>query len=187
MVELRPAGDAVFVKQRERRPRDAEAEWNAFETLASLDQRAPERIFRARLGARSAVGMAAVPGRPLDAWIHDGADVEEFATRQLAPAVRRLHDAGWVYRDLYWNHVFADDLDAPPIWIDVERLFRPAGRFQRWVVKDLAGLASSWPIGSPHGERVVGALLETYGVTSDVRRAVLAKATRIRSHTPKYG
>ena len=104
--------------------------------------------------------------------------------------LRHLHEAGWVYRDMYWNHVFADE-DAAGLWlVDVERAFRPRQPFARWVVKDLAGLLASWPDGA--GSRVA-ALRFLFAYLSDERgdwkrlaRRVVAKAAAIRAHVTKY-
>lgn len=100
---------------------------------------------------RSYLVVTAVPGDALERCFRQfqqdhAADVEAF-TRDLADLVRRLHDAGYVHRDLYASHVFLDCLaDRVQLHlIDLARMFRPRWRAFRWRAKDLAQLKHSMP------------------------------------------
>ena len=117
-----------------------------------------------------------------------------YVVDQVAPRVRRLHDQGLVYRDLYWNHIFVEDprRGDPPVFLDVERVVRPRWRWARWVVKDLAGLLASVPVGIEVRPRFTLRFLRAYfGGGLDAHRrtilAVVAKAARIRKHQPRFG
>jgi hypothetical protein len=110
-----------------------------------------------------------------------------YAFRHVAPLIARLHDAGFAYRDLYWNHLFAA-LDAEPVLIDVHRAMRPRWRRRRWIVKDLAGLLASLPGGYSRASCL--RFLHRYAAgrpAPTLVRAIIAKAERIRAHRPKYG
>ena len=139
-----------------------------------------------------------VTGRSLDAWALVAAtegwrdELVGYVCRQVAPRIAKLHQRGLVYRDLYLNHVFAPDPrgDAPPTFLDVERVFAPRWRLQRWIVKDLAGLWASAPVGS--SLRTAVRFLRSYfdGPVRGRRRllrAIAAKAERVRRHVPRYG
>lgn len=186
------AGATVFCKFRTRRPRDAHVEWGMLARLQQIGIAVPRRIYLARDGVRTAIATAAVPGRPADLVALDAARDRQLdalratVVEAVAPKIRRLHEARLVYRDLYWNHIFVDRLgaDARVTFIDVERVFRPRLRWRRWVVKDLAGLLSSWPL---EDASIIDALFDAYGATPDLVRAARAKAARILAHRPKYG
>lgn len=188
---------------------DAAREWELLDALRAVGLEVPGRVLQAQRGVDSVIVTVGVGGRPLDAWIRDAAHeagdgfaaVARYVEAAVIPAVRRLHDAGWCYRDLYFNHLHADRLapDCPPRWLDVERAFRPSAqggaRVSRWIVKDLAGLIASWPwrerdadfgrlLLDAYGGSVAGAAGRRVDVPWD---AVFAKAGRIRAHVPKYG
>lgn len=205
-MQTLPDGSRLFCKFRTGRVADAVAEWEALHALAALGLQVPRRLFLAQQGADSVVGMAGVPGRPLDALFTEDLGLPR-ALREMPRVLRRLHDAGWVFRDMYWNHVFTDlgadrgsegegsvpsgsDADANHLWlIDVERAFRPAFRRRRWIVKDLAGLLSSAPAdcSSTDALRFLRAYLGGLGPGwRSLARDVSAKALRIRGHVTRY-
>jgi hypothetical protein len=176
-------GDMVFAKVRRGRRRDAAAEWRWLHELPRLGLAAPAPLWCGRVG-RALLVAAVAAG--------EGALATRFAVRVVAPQVRRLHAAGIVFRDLYWNHLFARDLHADAVlFLDVERVFRPRCRRRRWIVKDLAGLLASAPAGLPRSAplRFLLALLPRAdrAAAPALARAVAAKAARIRAHVPKYG
>jgi hypothetical protein len=180
--------------------RRARAEWRWLHVLPLLGVPVPEPVAFVGRGARSLLVTRALPGRALDVWAvvarDEGwlAQLARYAAAHLAPLVRRLHDQGLAFRDLYCNHVFAEDPRAPspssPALLDVERVFAPWFRRQRWLVKDLAGLWASVPCAVPPraGLRFLRAYL---GESLTERRSLLAaidrKAARIRAHTPRFG
>jgi hypothetical protein len=65
---------------------------------------------------------------------------------QTADLVARLHNGGFVHRDLYLSHFFYDSQAATAAirLIDLQRMMRPR-RMGRWIVKDLAALHFSTP------------------------------------------
>lgn len=107
------------------------------------------------LGAgRNHVIVTAVPGDALERvgedflqdHIKTPAVLEEF-TDELIYVVRRLHDSGYVHRDLYASHLFLHDHEGriKLYLIDLARAFKPRRRRFRWRVKDLAQLKFSMP------------------------------------------
>lgn len=170
-----------------------EARW--LEVLRGRGFRVPPLLFVGRAGADSVLGMAGVAGRPLDLLLATAAAdgqqrrAVDYAADIVAPLVRRLHAEGLVFRDLYWQHLFAEDLaGGEPVFIDVHRVLRPRWRRQRLIVKDLAGLLASLPPGYSRSAcllflwRYVGSR-----PPRSLQRAIVRKALRIRRHRPKYG
>lgn len=204
-LRVETAGVDLYVKLRDGRLADARAEWHWLHVLGGLGLRVPEPLAFVVRGRRSALVTGAVAGRPCDAWFRGGGVAGRrgpalaFACGPVARAVAALHAQGLVYRDLYWNHVFATGLggDAVPVFLDVERVFRPRFRFERWRVKDLAGLRSSLPVAPSLREvaRFLCAYSAALGLDPSASRrrrrdwikAAGRKAARIASHQPKYG
>lgn len=113
-----------------------------------------------------------VPGRSLErvaeAWAQANHRANAGQLRALAQAAARLHASGHVHRDFYLCHVFLLDGRAGNgpddyVLIDLQRVFRPRWRMRRWVVKDLAALASSTP------EAVAGRFARLRFLTAYVR------------------
>ena len=191
-------GRCVFCKLRDRRPRDAEVEWQWLHELPRLGFRVPRPVLLTRDRNHSAVCTLGVSGRPVQLLIGEAleagrwAEVSAYAEKAVAPVVRRLHRQRLIFRDLYWNHLYAkslEDLSVEPTFIDVERVFRPRWCWRRWQVKDLAGLVSSLPASAP--PRILWPALRSYlgafdGQARRLAKAVLRKAARIRAHRPRY-
>lgn len=103
---------------------------------------------------RSYVLLAAVPGDALERigekflqqHLENPAVLETF-TDELVRLVSRLHEVGYVHRDLYASHIFLHDYEGHIrlYLIDLARAFRPQRRVFRWRVKDLAQLKYSMP------------------------------------------
>lgn len=179
--------------------RGADAEWRGLRQLADAGFDVPARVAHLEAPGASMAVYAAVPGRSLDAWAVDAVREGwlqawiDYVVAAVAPLARRLHERGWVHRDLNLSHLFAVDprRPEPPALIDVERVFRPRWRRSRWRVKDLASLLASCPADVPG--RAKGRFLLRYADgrrRSEVRalgRAVEAKAARIQRHTPRFG
>ena len=179
--------------------RGADAEWRGLGQLADAGFDVPARVAHLEAPGASMAVYAAVPGRSLDAWAVDAVREGwlqawiDYVVAAVAPLARRLHERGWVHRDLNLSHLFAVDprRPEPPALIDVERVFRPRWRLRRWRVKDLASLLASCPADVPG--RAKGRFLLRYADgwrRSEVRalgRAVEAKAARIQRHTPRFG
>jgi len=183
---------ALFCKARIGGVQAAIDEWHWLGELPRLGFRVAPRVYFARAGERTVVATLAADGRPLPALLCAvGRDAAlAYACTVVAPLVRRLHGLHLVYRDLYWQHLFAAGLDGEPTFIDVERVLRPRLRWRRWVVKDLAGLVASWPFrDGDHPEGLARALVRAYCGRDDFALAadVARKATRITRHRPKFG
>lgn len=188
----------LFGKWRHGQRRMAAAEWRWLHLLPPLGFTVPQPVAWVAQGARSLLVTAELPGRAVDAWANAAMaegwldELVRWVVARVAPAVRALHAAGLVYRDLYWNHVFTVDprADATPAFLDVERVFAPRWRRRRWVIKDLAGLLASAPSGL--GCRAPLRFLRAYLGESTRRhrglvRAIERKASRIRRRPPRYG
>ncbi len=194
-------GAPWFAKIRRERGSAARREQELLRELAERGFRTPVPLGLRCEAGHSVLAMASAPGRPLDALLREalmtGGDAAEraiaFACGVVAPMVRRLHDHGLCFRDLYWNHLFAESLEpqrGEPWLIDVERTFRPRFRRRRWRIKDLAGLLSSLPAPVRKSRLLAFLRASLGGLGGDwkaLARAVAAKADRIRAHRPRYG
>ena len=103
---------------------------------------------------RSAILTAAVPGDSLERWAGRWSDADRETVRRLIPfsaeLVARLHERGYIHRDLYLSHVFFDqdaETEESLHLIDLQRVIRPQWGWRRWIVKELASLNFSAP---PH-------------------------------------
>ena len=87
----------------------------------------------------------------------------------------RLHQSGYVHRDLYTSHIYMDSADGEMqlYLIDVARMFRPRCRVLRWRVKDLAQLKYSMPPAwvQGHWDAFLQDYLRRLGVTGGHRYA----------------
>lgn len=199
-VAVQVSGRWLFAKWRSGALGNAAAEWRWLHLLPLLGLRTPVPVIWLGRGRRSLLVTMGVEGRSLDAWIVDAAAegwgevLGAYLVRHVAPLVRRLHDQGLVYRDLYWNHLFAEDprRDLAPVFLDVERVMKPRWLWGRWVVKDLAGLLSSVPPEVKVPLRTALRFLRAYcGESLHSHRAlmaaVVAKARRIQGRQPRFG
>jgi len=92
--------------------------------------------------------LAAVPGEPAHHWVSKLAPSSgswrpklDFVAR-LAALASRFHQHGWRHRDFYLGHIFVSGA-GPNLQlslIDLQRVFRPSWRKERWQIKDLAQL-----------------------------------------------
>jgi len=190
---LRVEGTAgtLYAKIRQGAWRDAVHEWQWLNGEGPpVPLPAPIGLWRA--GSRSLLLARAAPGRPVQVLLSEASadpdSVDEFLRTRAAPVVAALHSSGWVYRDLYWNHWFAESLHDPVHLIDVERAFRPAWRRRRWIVKDLAGLVSSAepPLECESLRRAYACYIEHGGLSVPLRH-VVRKAAAIRARQPRFG
>lgn len=109
---------------------------------------------------------------------------------EIAALVGRLHGAGYFHRDLYLSHIFlGKDRDGREMLslIDLQRVFKPMWRRQRWQVKDLAQLYYSSRGYFTRSEflRFLRLYLGCSKLTSKHKRlanAVYRKAQRIARH-----
>ncbi len=99
--------------------------------------------------------VGSVPGEAVERcgeafFAEHGEDAEAMAafTGALVKAVRAMHRAGYVHRDLYAAHVFLDREQGPGAvyLIDLARMFPPVSRRRkRWMCRDLGQLYYSMP------------------------------------------
>ena len=200
-VMVRWGDDTLFCKLRDGHRDAARVEWRWLHVMPMLGLSVPQPLAFRKQGRRSVVCTAQVRGRPLDAMLLEVARhgqlsrAHTFLCSVVAPKIRRLHESGLVFRDLYWNHLYATSLaaDAELCFLDVERVFRPRWRRHRWVVKDLAGLLASVP--HPVSLREQLRFLRSYlqdrwsdrWLRRRLARSIATKASQIRAHTPKFG
>lgn len=144
---------------------------------------------------RSVVISRAVPGNSLELcareWQKSGQPPDAGLPAELADLVRRFHALGVTHRDLYLSHVFFDAGGEPGArlhLIDLQRVFRPSWRFDRWRVKDLASLNYSVPsdLASPRArlrwfKRYAGKLQFDRADCRMIAR-IVAKTRRIARH-----
>ncbi len=103
---------------------------------------------------RSAILTAAVPGESLERWAGRWSEADRATVSILIPPlaalIARLHERGYIHRDLYLSHIFYDASASTETClhlIDLQRVMRPRRRRRRWIVKDLASLNFSAPRG----------------------------------------
>lgn len=101
---------------------------------------------------RSAILTLAVPGESLECWVGRWGAGDRATIGSLIPTlaafVARLHERGYVHRDLYLSHIFYDPTRRPETslhLIDLQRVMRPRRLHRRWIIKDLAALNFSTP------------------------------------------
>jgi hypothetical protein len=94
---------------------------------------------------QSFVMLSAVRGESLEQWAA-GPQAKSFTQkREMAEHVaglsRRFHEQGWRHRDFYLCHIFTGDAAGRDLAIiDLQRVFRPRKRPERWQIKDIAQL-----------------------------------------------
>lgn len=98
----------------------------------------------------SFIVLAAVPGESMHLWTRNmppdrrAQDWRQTCgwVAELAGQIRRFHGHGWCHRDLYLSHIFISRTGDHSRFtmIDLQRIFRPRWRKQRWLIKDLAQL-----------------------------------------------
>lgn len=159
-----------YLKQYDRPPSSAQRAWRRaggdVRSLAGLEWTWTQRLaregvscprpialgeqWRGRREVRSAIIVASVSGTSLEQRARDGRPLSRAISGELlghsASLIARLHQRGYVHRDLYLSHIFFDpDAAGDRLHlIDLQRVFRPR-RMRRWIVKDLAALHASTP------------------------------------------
>lgn len=193
------AGRTLYAKVYRGRPRAVAEEWRWLHVLPMLSIAAPVPVARLAERGRSMIVMEALAGRSLDAWLVDAARegwlgaLFETVCGPVAALVGRLFAQRFVHRDLNCAHLYVDQPRgaARVALLDLERVFAPALRWRRWVVKDLAALLASSPVPVPLrvAVRFARRCLPEAGPAE--RRAlfvaVAAKAQRIAGRRPRYG
>ena len=149
-------------------------------------------------GRSSFLVLAAVPGEPAHHWLRRvdlPRSVRWHMQCELAillgELLRRFHARGWRHRDLYLCHLFVAEMVLG--WrlslIDLQRVFRPRWRGERWRIKDLAQLnysaAAEW-VSRSMRMRFARSYFGVKRLTPDqkrVLRKVEWKTSRISRHT----
>ena len=148
---------------------------------------------------RALIAFREVEGPSLAEWIHRSASKEpsgrlarsrHAVATTLGQTVRRLHDAGFSFPDLYTKHLYLEHSDGPAprvVLIDVQRL-RALLPWRR--VKDLAALYVSAQVpGVTRTDRlrVLRAYFRGRRVTSRRARALMARIERAAARMPGRG
>ncbi len=149
---------------------------------------------------RSAILTEAVPGKSLEQWVTLWTEADRpqalAMVEPLAELVARLHQGGYVHRDLYLSHIFHEPkVSRTPeptagalTLIDLQRIFRPKPPMRRWIVKDLAALNFSTPealISRTRRIRWLTRYLGTRKLDGQAKRLVyeiVGKTQRIAAH-----
>ncbi len=127
-------------------------EWRMIHTLRAHGflTAAPIAAGQARSGvatARSFVMTAQIQGGvPGDAYVKSLSPQQRRQFMEpLAELTRSFHGAGFIHKDYYLGHVFVVDRPEKPelFLIDLQRVLGPARFRERWLVKDVGGLAYS--------------------------------------------
>jgi heptose I phosphotransferase len=111
--------------------------------------------------------------------------------RRLADLTRRVHGAGFNHRDWYLCHIFVRQ-EADGTWhlrvLDLQRVDRRRWLRRRWIIKDLAALNYSAPLGVVTAKdrvRFLKVYLDDSNALRNHRaliRAIVRKTERIRRH-----
>ena len=132
-------------------------EWSWIQNLRSDGIACPRLVAlgEERAGGRevrSVLMTEAVPGQSLERWMLRWQELEPAKRDEISQGVARLvaklHQKGYVHRDLYLSHIFYDHSkhgDESLHLIDLQRVIRPPWRRERWIIKDLASLNYSTP------------------------------------------
>jgi len=111
---------------------------------------------------------------------------------EIGQLARRLHDAGFIHKDLYLQHIFVVERgDGWDLYlIDLQRVLGPRHHRKRWYLKDAAALAFS---ACAHAHCSRSDLLRLYkaydgGKKTDRRnvRAVWRRVQHLLQRRPKY-
>jgi len=136
--------------------RHAAREWENARRLAGAGIPVAEPIALGESGGpdrpRSLLAVREIAGPSLAAWLRDPSSrqhhrghpgLRRMAAEAVARTVRRLHDGGFAFRDLYAKHVFLEGIETPQpraVLIDAQGLRRATARRR---VRDLAALYST--------------------------------------------
>lgn len=130
-----------------------------------------------------------------DYWAASNDSKHRTLIRRIADLARRFHQAGFIHKDFYLNHIFvaerADELELT--LIDLQRVLGPRTFRTRWLVKDFGSILFSL---EKAGAKRAG-LLRLFKLYKGGRRLgaaeriflrkSLKKAARLHRHKPKYG
>ena len=130
-----------------------------------------------------------------DYWAASNGSQRRALIRRIADLARRFHQAGFIHKDFYLNHIFvaerAEELELT--LIDLQRVLGPRTFRTRWLVKDFGSILFSL---EKAGARRVG-LLRLFKLYMSERpvgtagksflRKSFKKAARLHRHKPKYG
>ncbi len=113
----------------------------------------------------------------------------------LASLTRQFHSAGFIHKDYYLPHIFVVPRDGilDLYLIDLQRVMGPARFRQRWIIKDLGGLAFSAERAGISRTDMLRFYKECFQVSRlDARdkkriRKICRRLARIRRHTPRHG
>jgi hypothetical protein len=80
-----------------------------------------------------------------DYWAKSNDSRRRALIRRIADLARRFHQAGFIHKDFYLDHIFVAERAGEPevTLIDLQRVFRPRTFRTRWRVKDFGSLLFS--------------------------------------------
>lgn len=115
--------------------------------------------------------------------------------RQFGALARRLHDAGFIHKDLYLKHIFV--VERANGWdlflIDLQRVLGPRRHRRRWYVKDLGALAHSARARAQCTRSDLLRMYRAYAGVDKLQRAdklfigkIWRRVQRLRQRPPKY-
>ena len=187
----------------------ARREWEAMMAMRQTGFDVPEPVAFGESSAwfgcpsQSFLLMREVAGVPMDRFLADGfpdphrlgaRGARNAVIRDVSGMVRRLHATGFYHKDLYCCHLIVtpDPRWGRPYFIDLQRVERGQPPRRRWLVKDLAALHFSAPRTVTRADRL--RFLLNYLCKSKLDseskvwvRAIIAKASRLGAHVPKFG
>jgi lipopolysaccharide core heptose(I) kinase len=130
-----------------------------------------------------------------DYWAAGSGSQRRALIRRIAGLAQRFHQAGFIHKDFYLNHIFvaerADGLELT--LIDLQRVLGPRTFRTRWRVKDFGALLFSLEkAGAKRAELLRLFKLYQGGQRLGTAEKIflwrsLGRAARLHRHKPKYG
>ena len=185
-----------------REQREADQEWRMLHTLRQHGIRTATPIaFGQAAGGTRAVRSFVMTveiggGQPSHKfWQTHDRPSRRALIEALAVFTRRLHGQGFIHKDYYMPHIFVVERDGQLDLhlVDLQRVMGPARFRQRWIIKDLGGMAFSAArngVSRADMMRFYKTCFQVDRLGADDRkliRKILARAARIRRHKPRYG
>jgi len=128
-------------------------------------------------------------------WAATNAAQHRVLIRRIADLARRFHQAGFIHKDFYLDHLFVAERAGEPevTLIDLQRVLGPRTFRPRWLVKDFGSI---WFSLEKAGANRAGLmrLFKLYlagrpagAAERKFLKKCLKKAARLHRHKPKYG
>lgn len=176
---------------------EAAREWRKIHLLRQHDFLTATPVALGRRGDASFLLQQEIAGGvPADEYLQQLTTPKRW---QLLPQIgrlaRRLHDAGFIHKDLYLKHIFVVERDNG--WdlflIDLQRVLGPRRHRRRWYVKDLGALAHSARARAQCTRSDLLRMYRAYAGVDKLQRAdklfigkIWRRVQRLRQRPPKY-